>query len=161
MLNGEPVGSEGAQRIHEAVEALGPPAYPSKKNGSLPAPVVVNDGRQELLDALNDARAELNARNSEALGSIVYEAVRLEVRPVADRMNVFFERLIEEMAGLGEATDSERRERLDDIALLVDLVTTGWRSVDRRIGRVEKMLERLEGGRQGNGPAPHPAPRLR
>jgi hypothetical protein len=37
---------------------------------------------------------------------------------------------------------SERHARVDDLALLVDLVASGWRSVDERMGRLEEGLTR-------------------
>jgi hypothetical protein len=40
--------------------------------------------------------------------------------------------------------DRERRERIDDVALTTDLITEGWRTVDRRLGRLEKIIERLD-----------------
>jgi hypothetical protein len=40
--------------------------------------------------------------------------------------------------------DRERSERIDDVALTTDLITEGWRTVDRRLGRLERMIERLE-----------------
>jgi hypothetical protein len=40
--------------------------------------------------------------------------------------------------------DRERRERIDDVALTTDLITEGWRAVDRRLGRLEKIVERLD-----------------
>jgi hypothetical protein len=39
--------------------------------------------------------------------------------------------------------DRNRRERIDDLALTVDLTTEGWRMVDRRLGRLEKIIDRL------------------
>jgi hypothetical protein len=30
---------------------------------------------------------------------------------------------------------------VDDLALLVDLITSGWQSVDERLGRLEKGLQ--------------------
>jgi hypothetical protein len=35
---------------------------------------------------------------------------------------------------------SERHARLDDLALLVDLVTSGWRGVEQRLARIEERL---------------------
>jgi hypothetical protein len=32
---------------------------------------------------------------------------------------------------------AERRERLDDLKLLIDLIVTGWQTVDHRLARVE------------------------
>jgi len=40
---------------------------------------------------------------------------------------------------------AERHARVDDLALLVDLVTSGWRSVDRRIAHLEESITR-DGG---------------
>jgi len=35
---------------------------------------------------------------------------------------------------------TDRHARVDDLALLVDLVASGWRSVDERLGRIEEGL---------------------
>ena len=40
--------------------------------------------------------------------------------------------------------ERERHERLEDVALLSELVSAGWRSADRRLARMERMLTRLE-----------------
>ena len=45
--------------------------------------------------------------------------------------------------------DKGRRDRLEDVALLTELVTSGWRSVDRRLARLEKIVARIEAGRNG------------
>ena len=36
---------------------------------------------------------------------------------------------------------TERHARVDDLALLVDLIASGWRSVDERLGRIEDGLK--------------------
>ena len=36
---------------------------------------------------------------------------------------------------------AERHARVDDLALLVDLIATGWQSVDERLARVERALD--------------------
>ena len=45
---------------------------------------------------------------------------------------------------------AERNARVDDLALLVDLVSSGWKGVDTRLARMEAVLSRLEQGVQGN-----------
>jgi hypothetical protein len=40
--------------------------------------------------------------------------------------------------------ERERRERVNDLDLTTSLITEGWRNVDRRLGRLEKMIERLD-----------------
>jgi hypothetical protein len=47
----------------------------------------------------------------------------------------------------------ERRERFEDVALLAELITSGWRSVDRRIARLEQIVSRIEAAnRPRSGP---------
>jgi hypothetical protein len=73
------------------------------------------------------------------------KAVREEAAPVA--------RQLAEVRGLVNQTnrrleqlqgdlDSERAARVEDLAVLVALVSTGWKSVEERLDRLEKRLER-------------------
>jgi hypothetical protein len=39
---------------------------------------------------------------------------------------------------------AERKARVEDLALLVELISTGWRGVERRLDRLERVLDRLE-----------------
>jgi hypothetical protein len=39
---------------------------------------------------------------------------------------------------------AERKERLQDLALLVDLIASGWRGVERRLDRTERVLDRID-----------------
>jgi hypothetical protein len=41
---------------------------------------------------------------------------------------------------------AERHARVDDLALLVDLVSSGWRGVDQRLGRIEASMAKQERG---------------
>jgi len=74
--------------------------------------------------------------------------------------------LAEAVRDLRRETDAERRERVDDLAVLIDLITTGWQGLDTRLGRIERQVSRLESGRrepaigasQGVPPAMEPAP---
>jgi chromosome segregation ATPase len=38
-----------------------------------------------------------------------------------------------------------QNERLEDMTLVVDLLTTSWQAIDRRLGRIDRQLDRLEG----------------
>ncbi len=40
---------------------------------------------------------------------------------------------------------AERHARVDDLALLVDLITSGWKGVDERLARIERGLESRSG----------------
>jgi hypothetical protein len=46
---------------------------------------------------------------------------------------------------------TERHARVDDLALLVDLVASGWRGVDSCVRSVEERLGRLEEGLKRDG----------
>jgi hypothetical protein len=60
-------------------------------------------------------------------------------------MDALFERLAQDLDAVKRELGRARSERLEDLTLLVDLITTSWRSVDRRLGRIERKLERIEG----------------
>jgi hypothetical protein len=157
VVNGEPVSGEIAERVNRAIEELGPPTS-SRSLQPVRAAEAAESSPQELLDTVAAAAAKLEERLPEDVGSVVYEAVRVEVRPMQQhlaQMEQLFEQVVRRIEEVGE---SERRERLEDIALLIELVTTSWRTVDRRLGRVERMLERLEGEEIGEYGAGEQAP---
>ncbi len=76
------------------------------------------------------------------------------IRTLTDRMMVMeamFDRLAREVEGMKRELGRARGERLEDLALLVDLITTSWRAVDRRLGRIDRKLERIEGSSEPVG----------
>jgi uncharacterized coiled-coil protein SlyX len=82
----------------------------------------------------------------------VSEALRVEFRPVAERVSQVG-RLVDELAGRLEHLRNEnarqRSERIEELELLTQLVTSGWQSVDRRLGRLEELVERLSAEMDG------------
>ena len=104
--------------------------------------------------ALERARSQVEALAATAAGleSALPEAVRSTLRAEAAPMS----RRVNEIRGLmnqtlrrlerleGELT-AERYARVDDLGLLVDLISAGWRGVDERIARLEQAIE--ESGR--------------
>jgi hypothetical protein len=102
---------------------------------------------REALETFAERAAELEAAVPERLDRAVQESMRAEVLPVG--------RHVAELRGLANQTirrlerlqldlDAERRARIEDLAVLVDLVASGWRAVDRRVARVERVLARVE-----------------
>jgi hypothetical protein len=149
VINGEPVSSAVAQRVRRAIDELGPP-YPeaSLRPGEVQA--TLDRTRQQLMETFAETAAELEARLPEGVGSVVYEALRVEVRPVTTQlvqMVKLVEALLEHVRQTEMEIQRERKERLDDVALMTELITTGWRTVDRRLGGVERMLEDLRGAK--------------
>jgi hypothetical protein len=156
VVSGEPVNSQLAARVQEAIEVLGPPPYPYHAVEPRPVEASVELARRQLLESFTQTAAELESRLPEGVGSVVYEALRVEVRPVAQHVSQIeglVEHLVRRLERLDAGVDSERRERLEDLKLLIELITTGWRTMDARLGRVELILQRLEAsngkGRQG------------
>jgi hypothetical protein len=64
------------------------------------------------------------------------------------QLSAVLEELASAVRDLREETDTERRERVDDLAVLIELISTGWQGLDRRLGRLERQLGRLESGQQ-------------
>ena len=120
------------------------------------------------VEALALAAAELQTALPERVGNAVRDGVRAEALPVA-RQVAEVRGLMNNLLGRMERLDgdvlSERHARVDDLALLVDLITSGWRSVDDRLARIEKTLEssggaivyRIEERRPEPRPAIEPA----
>ena len=157
VVHGEPVSEDVADKVHEAIAALGPPPYPRSSVEVLPATTSKDVERREdeLLERFSAAAAELEATLPQGVSSVVYEALRVEVRPVAQHvaeMGSLFEHMLGRLERVGSDVEGERRDRLEDVALLAELITTGWRGVDRRLARLEHMIARLE-ERHGDRPA--------
>jgi hypothetical protein len=140
VVNGEPVSSDVASRVARAIETVGPPAARSK------AEVVPADGRSgseanELVSRVDQMAADLEARLPKDVGSILYEVLRVQVQPFSRHIAELINARLEDMR---LQIERERHERLQDVELLSELVSAGWRSADRRLARVERMLARLE-----------------
>jgi hypothetical protein len=155
VVNGEPVSGDVTARVNRAIAILGPPPLPVVEPSTVD--LALESARRELLATFTQATAELETRLPEGVSSMVYEALRIEVRPVAEHV-AEMERLFQHLVRrIHEVEARERSERLEDIALLTELITSGWRSVDRRLGRVERMLDQMQSQQNGNRTQP---PRL-
>ena len=56
-----------------------------------------------------------------------------EVRGLANQTNRRLEKLQSEL-------EAERSDRIEDLAVLVELISSGWRSVEERLARIEEQL---------------------
>jgi hypothetical protein len=104
---------------------------------------------REQVEALAAAASTLE----ETLPARVGEAVRDEAQPVARNLaevRGLMNQLIRRLEGLEGDLLSERHARVDDLTLLVDLVSSGWKGVDARLARLEAVASRIEQGIQGN-----------
>jgi hypothetical protein len=87
--------------------------------------------------------AEVAAKLPAQVGEAVQDGIRAEALPVARQLaevRGFAAQTIRRLERLEGDTLAERNARVDDLALLVDLITSGWQSVDDRLARLEKRL---------------------
>jgi hypothetical protein len=116
----------------------------------------VLDHTRAELEALVRVVSTAAAGLAEQIETAVKDGVREEAQPMArylaenrGLMNQVIRRLERiETDGL-----AERHARVDDLALLVDLISSSWKSVDARLGRVEAVINRLEQGLTERGGA--------
>lgn len=103
---------------------------------------------REQIEMLAATAAELEASLPERVGNAVEDGVREQVLPVARNLaeiRGLMNRLIRRLERVEGDVLAERHARVDDLALLVDLVTSGWRSVDRRLAHLEASLTQGRG----------------
>lgn len=99
------------------------------------------------LEALARTAAELEAAVPERLGAALQEGMRAEVLPVGRHLaevRGLSAQIVGRLERLSGDIAAERTARVEDLALLVDLIASGWRGVERRLDRVERLLDRVE-----------------
>lgn len=101
------------------------------------------DRARAQLEDFAETAARFEADLPRQIGEAVREGIRAETLPVA--------RQLAETRGLSAQTIrrleriegdllTERHARVDDLALLVDLIASGWRGIDDRLARIEAAL---------------------
>ena len=72
------------------------------------------------------------------------EGLREEAAPISRRLaevKGLSNNAIRRLEGIESLIESERGARVDDLALIVELLTEGWRSINARLDRIEAALE--------------------
>jgi hypothetical protein len=93
------------------------------------------------VEALAAATADLEASIPAQVGVAVRDGLRTEVLPVARHIaeiRGLLNQAIRRLERLEGDLLAERHARVDDLALLVELVSSGWRGVDARLERLER-----------------------
>ncbi len=117
---------------------------------------VILANAREQLERLAAATEEAATSLPERMDTAVQEGLRRQVEPVGRNLaeiRGLTNQLIRRLDQLEAVSSAERHSRVDDLTLLVDLISAGWRSVDGRLGRVEALLTRLEQTMQEKGGA--------
>jgi hypothetical protein len=71
------------------------------------------------------------------------DGLREEAAPISRRLaevKGLSNNAIRRLENLEQTIDSERTARIDDLALLVELLTEGWRAMNARLDRIEATL---------------------
>jgi hypothetical protein len=92
--------------------------------------------------------AELQASLPERVGRAVREGVQAEAAPVGRQLaevRGLSSLTIRRLEGLAGQVEAERHARLDDLAVLVDLVASGYQGVEQRLDRIEERLPASNG----------------
>jgi len=95
------------------------------------------------IESLAQTAAELESSLPTRVGDAVRDGVRAEALPVARQMaevRGLLNTVIRRLERVEGDLLAERHARVDDLAVLVDLITSGWMSVDRRLERIESAL---------------------
>ena len=96
------------------------------------------------IEALAETTAKLEATLPERVDEAVQQGLREQVLPVGRHLaevRGLMAQAIRRLERLEGDLLAERHGRIDDLALLVDLIGSGWRGVDDRLSRIEKNLE--------------------
>lgn len=92
------------------------------------------------IESLAAAAAELEASIPAQVGAAVRDGLRAEVLPVGRHIaeiRGLLNHAIRRLERVESELLAERRARVEDLALLVDLVSSGWRGVDARLQGLE------------------------
>jgi hypothetical protein len=101
---------------------------------------------RDQVESLAQVAAELETTLPQRVGEAVREGVREQAQPIGRQtaeMRGLLNRLIRQVERLETDLVAERNARVDDLALLVDLITSGWRGVDEKLAAVNERLARL------------------
>lgn len=144
--------SDAIERARRRLEAL-------RSESDVAGLAAVAERARAQLESFAEATAQLEASLPDRVSTALHESMRAEVVPVARQLaevRGLSAQTIRRLEGLQADVAAERRARVDDLALLVDLVSSGWRSVDRRLDRLERTLDRLERTLDGRAPGSGP-----
>jgi len=112
---------------------------------SLPPEIAAALDRARLqIEALAQTADELQVVLPDAVGGALRDGLREEAAPISRRLaevKGLSNQMIRRLERLETDLLIERHARVDDLGLLVDLVTSQWRSINERLDRIERALD--------------------
>ena len=115
-------------------------ASASETRGEPPAFDAALERARSAIEELATTTAELEAGLPEA----IEEGIRHHFRPSARHLaevRGLMNQVIRRLERIEGDVLAERHARVDDLALLVDLIAAGWKGVDDRIAHLESRLQ--------------------
>jgi hypothetical protein len=103
---------------------------------------------REQVEVLAATAAELESTLPSRIGDALQDGLRAEVLPVGRNLaeiRGLMNQVIRRLERVEGDLLSERHARVDDLALLVDLVASGWKGVEQRLARIEERLSQAGG----------------
>src|SRR6185369_6664927 len=112
---------------------------------SLPPDVAASLERARLqVEALAQTADELQVVLPDAVGSALRDGLRDEAAPISRRLaevKGLSNQMIRRLERMETDLLAERHARVDDLAVLVDLISAQWRATNERLDRIERALE--------------------
>ena len=112
---------------------------------SLPPEIAAALERARLqVEALAQTANELQIVLPDAVGGALRDGLREEAAPISRRLaevKGLSNQMIRRLERLETDLLAERHARVDDLALLVDLITGQWRAMNERLDRIERKLD--------------------
>ena len=93
---------------------------------------------------LAELAANLESTLPDRIGDAVQDGFRAQALPVARQLaevRGLSSQTVRRLERIETQTLAERHARVDDLALLVDLITSGWQSVDERLSSIETAVQ--------------------
>jgi flavin-binding protein dodecin len=91
-----------------------------------------------------ESLAQVSAEVQEGLPGAIQEGLKEHFRPSARHLaeaRGLMNQMLRRLERLEGDLLTERHARVDDLALLVDLISSGWQSVNERLAKIEEALD--------------------
>lgn len=127
--------------VERALEKANVRLTEAASNRASPADV---DAALERARAAIESLALASAQMQEGLPDAIQDGLKEHFRPSARHiaeMRGLMNQVVRRLERLEGDLLAERHARVDDLALLVDLVASGWQSVNDRLARIEEKLD--------------------
>jgi hypothetical protein len=112
---------------------------------SLPPDIAAALDRARLqVEALAQTADELQVVLPDAVGSALRDGLREEAAPISRRLaevRGLSNQMIRRLERLETDLLAERHARVDDLALLIDLITAQWQAMNERLDKIEQALD--------------------